>query len=391
MYTVTDPKIIECLHRTINAFSKIGEYINLVAKRASLEFTVVNSSRTVLGRAVFSSPLIQGEGASKNVYIKARAADFVFRRLENELAVTLQLQFQVTRTGQEQLELRIDSGSGVKKVFRLPCLQTALLPMDFEPIGQRPCTIECLPSILRDAFASCEAGADEIKMSFQQNLVNLIARKRGKVKADTQIMRSGLRTIINLQPETFQQITVKIPRQLDFKLKEFRVMLAFFDQLGDETPIQAKFNDEGPTTPLAFRAGLSAFKGMEFDFKFLAKSSIPRIGGDHGQAFLRVGPQPNYSESDSLGAHGVRHVDPLVRQAMKERDRRLRRLAAGSRSTSTDDPQAFSSSHLASGESLDLPATEEERITDSNDFDAAASEVGSTQGAAQPHVRGLFD
>lgn len=389
MYIIEDSKVLEYLHKTINAFSKIGEYINLVAKRQSLEFTVVNSSRTVLGRASFSSPLIQGEGGSKSVYIKARAADFVFRRLENEQAVTLQLQFQVTRTGQEQIELKFDSGSGVKKLFRLPCLQTALSPIAFEPIGQRPYTIECLPRILRDAFASCETGADEIKMSFQRSLVNLIARKRGKVKAETQIMRSGLRTIINLQPETFRQITVKTPRQLDFKLKEFRVMLAFFDQLGDEIPIQAKFNDEGPTTPLAFRAGLSVFQGMNFDFKFLAKSSVPRIAGEHGQTVLRVGPQPNYNDSDFNG-QSPRHTDLLVRQALKEKDRRLRRLAVGSRSAYTDETQAFFGRNSAS-QSNDQQSTVEEPNIDISSFDAATSEVGSTQGAHQPPVRGLFD
>lgn len=248
--------------------------------------------------------------------------------------------------------------------------------MDFQLSPDSLFSFECMPSMLRGAFASCERSADEVKVLFQTQKVNILARKRERGHdrdIGNPILRAGLKTIINLRPEMFTQISIRTPWQTEFKLREFRVMLGFLEQLGEDSPLKATFNREGPTTPMKFETRLTSFPDMQFVFKFVTRVTPPKQ--QEQASWLRVGPQHGSARATS---------EPSVHARWSHR--------ASSTSSSLHSPQipsvsmhGFSADGRNAGdETQDEDARDEEGMNEVDEI----LEVGFTQ---EEQTRGLFD
>lgn len=393
MYEFTEPAVLNCLHRVITAFSRIGEYVRIECTESELCFSVINSSLTVIGRTEFQRPAFNGHGLTTTVHVRSKAIDLAFKSIESSSTKKIILNFSQNDSICETLEVIFERDDKVNKTFSCACLQAVMPYMDYELSTDSLFTFECLPSMLRGAFSSCERSADEVKVLFQSQAVNILARKRGKQhydkEIDNPILRGGLKTIINLRPNMFTQITIQTPWQTEFKLREFRVMLQFFDQIGEDPPLKAIFNKEGPTTPMEFTAQLTSFSGVYFKFKFVTKVSTPkRLEPDN---WLRVGNQ--------TGAYATN----LLRQSFPP-TRRSRRPSAQARHSpypsspipppyiETPESDLFVSNRVEEDEREGDREREGEDVEDVEEvarmYSENLEEVGFTQ---ENYTRGLFD
>lgn len=390
MYSFTDPRVLSMLQKVVTTYSRIGEFITLEARSESLQLSTVNSSQSVVGQVKLVQPLFTGSGSQKTVQVKARALDMVLRRLENDHVSALDLEFTVTGTGHEQVVVVFNSTNGATKEFVLPGLYSAIMTPEFESLGD-PFSFECLPSLLREAFASCESSADELQIMFRPNLISLLAQKRGNharkkagsIDVTKPAVQPGLKTLIKLQFDSFRQITAQAPRQLDMKFKEFRTMLSFLDYMCDGSPLRAEFSGVGSTTPVVFRGKFAAFPAIQFVFKFVSRFTAPRTPP---VTWVRVGPQG--------AARDARDAELLQREAeavasfqdeqsilsiRREDQRKARRI----------ERDRASASYPAPPPRFDFEASPSIEEGEEETAPPSPEEVGFTQPPTE--VQGLFD
>lgn len=375
MYSFHDSLVLNCIHRSVSAYGRIGEYINITATTTSLTLSVINSSLTVISRLKIPRPLFNGPGCHKKVHIKARAIDLVFKSVEPDNTSVVSFSFLTEPSGQEVLELQFNYDTGLSKKFRIQCLKTAVPSLDFQLSLGTVFNFECLPSMLRNAFASCEQGADVVKILFQRSKVNLHARKSIqslKKASENSALRMGLKTIINLEPEFFRRITIETPWQAEIKLKELRIMLTFFDQIGEDVPLRATFNRSGPTTPMIFQARMTSHPDIEFSFKFITRITSPKL--NEAPSWLRVGPQESIDhEPTSTSRIHTRRDSSGIQLASYDKPRRNVH-----RSTSIVRASNFGYSEDLELETASANHSRNQlRRTDNNGTDESATESGT--------------
>lgn len=411
VYQFQDPGILVALHVAVNAFSKIGDQIFIQAQNSFLRLEVTNKSFSISARADFPRSSFSGSGDNRVAQVQSRAIDSALANLQGVRVRNLRWKFRVPRTGSENIELRFQLSSGVEKTFIIPILEPQTnqqIPHHLAYVGapEAPLhdhhqghhyTLSIPVASMRELLSHTTSPADELELRFSSTGEVVLRTYKhpaasGRRDRTRGVLNLDLSTHIQVGLGSFRQLNVCAPWYGGLRLKEFRVMLQFLQQMPRMGILNAEF--QGPGNPFVCRGLNDDENDPRFSFVFLTKPLVTTHNSR--PRWLRVGQAPEFSQAEredfsSVPSPHTQVTDPTPQQALAAHRSSRHSLAARNgqaqrRSYQQSSPAVYSAinAESASTGSAASAAQSEQLFVDED-----VNEIGLTQGA-QPS-KGLFE
>lgn len=315
-YQFQDPGALVALRITVNAFSKIGDQIFIHAQPSLLRLEASNKSLSISARADFPQSTWSGPGDNRIAQVQSRALDSTLTNLQGVRVRNLRWKFRVPRRGSESLEIRFQLSSGVEKTFSLPILEPRSndqtphhLVYGITQTNQPQAhghhhqghhyTLSIPVASMRELLSHTAAPADELELRFSPAGEVVLRTYRhpatsGRRDRTRGVLNLDLSTHIQVGLGSFRQLIVCAPWNGGLRLKEFRIMLQFLQQMPRMGILNAEFR--GPGCPFVCHGYNDGESGPSFSFVFLTKPLVTTHNSR--PRWLRVGQPPEASNNE---------------------------------------------------------------------------------------------
>ncbi|XP_062590579.1 cell cycle checkpoint control protein RAD9A-like [Saccostrea cucullata] len=319
---------IKVFGRAIHSLSKIGEELYIEPLAHGLALRTVNSSRSAYACFLFfptffqhyddGTPEISSQDSEDSIRCKIamKSCLIVFKSMSN-IEKTVE-KCQITLNMQKaRLIFKLYCKHGIVKTHNLAFIECETLQAVFSK-DMCPNQLTAQPRLLCDTVVNFQSNQEEVTLIVSPEKISL-----KNYTDDEPDPTKIVHTVLNLDPDEFDNCQIGVDTDITFCLKEFRAVLAFAEITA--MPINIKFETSGRPVVLSIDAD-SAFEA-NFVLATLAES---------------------HSQSGNTSSHTTQHTlqNGACSSAMKSQSRRTKKTQRGQHQHHMNKSNNSNDSHL---------------------------------------------